>query len=48
MKATWRLEAEDRPTFNQLASLMGDFLEANVKQVIYIWLLVTGLNQRRK
>lgn len=36
MKATWRLEPEERPNFTQLACLMGDFLEANVKQVI-LW-----------
>lgn len=40
MKATWRLEPEERPNFTQLACLMGDFLEANVKQVI---LLVTEI-----
>ncbi|CAG2188022.1 FLT1 [Mytilus edulis] len=32
MKATWRTEPDERPTFTQLACLMGDFLEANVKQ----------------
>lgn len=36
MKATWRLEPEERPNFTQLACLMGDFLEANVKQVILL------------
>ncbi|XP_033742927.1 vascular endothelial growth factor receptor 1-like isoform X2 [Pecten maximus] len=32
MKATWRHDPDDRPSFSGLASLMGDFLEANVKQ----------------
>ncbi|KAK3099579.1 hypothetical protein FSP39_006473 [Pinctada imbricata] len=32
MQATWREDADDRPTFTQLACLMGDFLEENVKQ----------------
>jgi hypothetical protein len=36
MKAAWRLEPEERPNFTQLACLMGDFLEANVKQVILL------------
>lgn len=33
MLATWRDDPDDRPTFTQLASIMGDFLEENVKQV---------------
>lgn len=33
MQATWRDDPDDRPTFTQLASIMGDFLEENVKQV---------------
>lgn len=32
MQATWRDDPDDRPTFTQLASIMGDFLEENVKQ----------------
>ncbi|XP_056009649.1 vascular endothelial growth factor receptor 1-like isoform X2 [Ostrea edulis] len=32
LQATWRDDPEDRPTFTQLASIMGDFLEENVKQ----------------
>nr|XP_022322562.1 vascular endothelial growth factor receptor 1-like isoform X2 [Crassostrea virginica] len=32
MLATWRDDPDDRPTFTQLASIMGDFLEENVKQ----------------
>ncbi|XP_062606193.1 vascular endothelial growth factor receptor 3-like, partial [Saccostrea cucullata] len=32
MQATWRDDPEDRPTFTQLANIMGDFLEENVKQ----------------
>lgn len=35
MQATWRDDPDDRPTFTQLASIMGDFLEENVKQVRY-------------
>lgn len=33
IQATWRDDPDDRPTFTQLASIMGDFLEENVKQV---------------
>jgi hypothetical protein len=36
LQATWRDDPEDRPTFTQLASIMGDFLEENVKQVQFI------------
>ncbi|VDH95157.1 FMS-like tyrosine kinase 1 [Mytilus galloprovincialis] len=32
MKATWRTEPDERPTFTQLACQMGDLLEADVKQ----------------
>ncbi|VDI41565.1 FMS-like tyrosine kinase 1 [Mytilus galloprovincialis] len=32
MKATWRTEPDERPSFTQLAGLMGDLLEGNVKQ----------------
>ena len=46
MLATWRDDPDDRPTFTQLASIMGDFLEENVKQVktktnILFFLVVT-------
>lgn len=36
MKATWRTEPDERPTFTQLACQMGDLLEADVKQVYFI------------
>ena len=36
MLACWEAEAEDRPTFSKLVEIMGDFLEDNVKQVIYV------------
>ncbi|CAG2188024.1 unnamed protein product [Mytilus edulis] len=32
MKATWRTEPDERPSFTRLAGLMGDLLEGNVKQ----------------
>lgn len=38
MQATWRDDPDDRPTFTQLASIMGDFLEENVKQVRCTWM----------
>lgn len=38
MQATWRDDPDDRPTFTQLASIMGDFLEENVKQVRCMWM----------
>ena len=33
MLQTWNEEPEKRPSFGQLVAIMGDFLEANVKQV---------------
>ena len=47
MLATWRDDPDDRPTFTQLASIMGDFLEENVKQVktkTLFFLVVTQLH----
>lgn len=41
MLQTWDADSEKRPTFSRLVSIMGDFLEANVKQVcLLIFLLV--------
>lgn len=36
MKATWRTEPDERPSFTQLAGLMGALLEGNVKQVYFL------------
>ncbi len=33
MLQTWDADADKRPSFSQLVSIIGDFLEANVKQV---------------
>ena len=35
MLACWEAEPEDRPSFTKLVDIMGDFLEDNVKQVLY-------------
>ena len=39
MLQTWDADADKRPSFSQLVSIIGDFLEANVKQVGVIPLL---------
>lgn len=33
MLQTWKVEPDERPGFSLLVAQMGDFLEANVKQV---------------
>ena len=33
MLQTWRVDPDERPTFSEMVSKMGDFLEANVTQV---------------
>jgi len=33
MKSCWEADPDNRPGFSQLVSVMGDFLEDNVKQV---------------
>ncbi|CAG5121062.1 unnamed protein product, partial [Candidula unifasciata] len=36
MLQTWKVDPDERPSFSQLVSQMGDFLESNVKQVRHV------------